>query len=125
VTTILALTACGSSSVRDVPSTPSLLDPSQPRTDPTVTISPSGVDPVDSHLDHPVTVKFVNRDNVAHRLESAPEIGNGDCPEMAQVGNLDPGQTGSVTIEKAGYICSFHDALQPSTLKFKGILVVH
>jgi len=83
------------------------------------------VDPVDSHLDHPVTVKFGNRDSVRHQLESAPEIGNGDCPEMAQVGTLEPGQTGSVTIDKAGYICSFHDGLQPSNLKFKGILVIH
>jgi hypothetical protein len=120
----MLLSACGSASVEDV--TPrGLLDPSQPRTDPTVVITAGGVDPVDSHLNHPVTVTFVNRDSVAHRLESAPEIGNGDCPEMAQVGTIDAAGTDTVTIDKAGYICSFHDALQPANLKFKGILVVH
>jgi plastocyanin len=121
----LLLAACGSGS--STPSSPAkpLLDPSQPRTEPIVTITATGVDPVDSHLDHPVTVKFVNRDSVRHQLESAPEIGNGDCPEMAQVGTIEPGQTGSVTIDKASYICSFHDGLQPSTIRFKGILVVH
>jgi hypothetical protein len=124
VTAIVFLAACGSGSNGTAPSRP-LLDPSQLRTEPTVTITAAGVDPVDSHLDHPVIVKFVNRDSVSHRPESAPEIGNGDCPEMVQVGTLVPGQTGSVTIEKPGYICSFHDGLQPSSLKFKGILVVH
>jgi plastocyanin len=118
--------ACGSASVKDVTTTPSgLLDPSQPRTEPTVIISASGVDPVDSHLNHPVTVTFVNRDSVAHRLESAPEIGNGPCPEMAQVGTVDPGGTGTVTLTAANYICSFHDGLQPANLKLKGIIVVH
>jgi hypothetical protein len=62
---------------------------------------------------------------VAHRPEAAPEVGNGDCPEMAQVGTLAPGATATVTIERAGYICSFRDGLQPGTLAFKGILVVH
>jgi hypothetical protein len=116
--------ACGSVSVQDVPK-PGLLDPSQPRTEPTVTITAAGVEPVDSHLNHPVTVTFVNRDTVPHRPESAPEVGNGDCPEMAQVGTIDSAGTGTVTISKANYICSFHDGLQPSNLKFKGIIVVH
>ena len=117
--------ACGSASVQDVTSKPGLLDPSQPRTDPTVVISSSGVDPVDSHLNHPVTVTFINRDTVAHRLESAPEVGNGPCPEMEQVGTVPAGGTGTVTITQANYICSFHDGLQPSVLKFKGVIVVH
>lgn len=118
--------ACGSASVKDVTTTPSgLLDPSQPRTEPTVVISASGVDPVDSHLNHPVTVTFVNRDSIAHRPESAPEIGNGPCPEVTQVGTIDPGGTGNVTLTQANYICSFHDGLQPANLKFKGIIVVH
>jgi hypothetical protein len=102
-----------------------LLDPSQPRTPPVVTFTASGVTPVASHLDHPVTVQFVNRDAVPHRPEAAPEVGNGDCPEMAQAGTIAPGTTGTVTITKGSYICSFRDGLQPGALSFKGILVVH
>jgi len=44
---------------------------------------------------------------------------------MARVGTIAPGETGSVTINKAGYICPFRDGLQPSNVSFKGILVVH
>ena len=124
---VLLLAACRSNTVRSVTLSPSaaLLDPTQPRTDPVVTITAAGVNPVASHLDHPVTVRFVNRDAVPHRLEAAPEVGNGDCPEMAQVGTLAPGASGAVTIARAGYICSFRDGLQPGNLAFKGILVVH
>lgn len=122
----LALAACTSNAVRTVTLPPTaLLDPSQPRTPPVVTITAAGVSPVASHLDHPVTVQFVNRDAVPHRPEAAPEVGNGDCPEMAQAGTIAPGATGTVTITKGSYICSFRDGLQPGTLAFKGILVVH
>jgi hypothetical protein len=122
----LLLGACTSNTVRTVTlSDSALLDPSQPRTEPVVSITATGVNPVASHLDHPVTVVFVNRDSVPHRPESAPEIGNGECPEMARVGTLEPGATGSTTIDKSGYICSFRDGLQPGNVAFKGILVVH
>jgi hypothetical protein len=117
---------CSSNTVRTVTLAPSaLLDPSQPRTEPVVTFTASGVSPVASHLDHPVTVRLVNRDAAPHRPESAPEVGNGECPEMAMAGTIAPGETGTVTIEKAGYICSFRDGLQPGNVAFKGILVVH
>ena len=118
--------SCTSNTVKTVTLAPSaLLDPSQPRTEPIVTITATGVRPVASHLDNPVTVRFVNRDSAPHRPESAPEVGNGDCPEMAQVGTIAPGETANLTITKDGYICSFRDALQPSNVAFKGILVVH
>jgi hypothetical protein len=123
---LLALAACTSNVVRTVTTpTANLLDPSQPRTDPVVTITAAGVNPVASHLDHPVTVQFVNRDSAPHRPEAAPEVGNGDCPEMAQVGTIAPGETATVTIDRASYVCSFRDGLQPGQLAFKGILVVH
>jgi hypothetical protein len=122
----LAAAACSSNVVRTVTAPNSaLLDPSQPRTEPLVTFTATGVVPVASHLDRPVTVRFVNRDSVAHRPESAPELGNGECPEMASVGTLQPGETGSATIDRSGYICSFRDGFQPSNVAFKGILVVH
>jgi len=44
---------------------------------------------------------------------------------MARVGTIEPGAAGSTTIDKAGYICSFRDGLQPGNVAFKGILVVH
>jgi hypothetical protein len=123
---LVLASACSSNTVRTVTMPNSaLLDPNQPRTEPVVTVTARGVNPVASHLDRPVTVRFVNNDSAPHRLESAPELGNGDCPEMASVGLLEPGATGTATIDKSGYICSFRDGLQPANVAFKGILVVH
>src|SRR5205809_7605555 len=99
----MLLSACGSASVQDV-APHGLLDPSQPRTDPTIVITAGGVDPVDSHLNHPVTVTFVNRDAVAHRLESAPELGNGYCPDMAPVGTIYAAGHGTVTLDHTTFI---------------------
>lgn len=106
VVAALLLGACGSSAPLASPTT-SLLDPLQPRTDPLVAITSKRVSPQDSHLDHPVTVKFVNQDSMPHTMTSAPELGNGDCPEMAEIGRIEPGQSRSTTITSAAYAAAF------------------
>jgi hypothetical protein len=122
----LCVAACGSA-ITSSPSSLPLLDPSQLRSDdPAVTISSGGVDPQVLHLNSPVTVKFTNNDRVAHKFEAAPELGDGDCPEMNQLGTLEPGQLGNVAFTRlGGFICAFHDAAAPSNLSFKGLLVIH
>jgi hypothetical protein len=109
------------------PSSLPLLDPSQPRSiDAAVSISAAGVDPQVLHLNSPVTVKFTNNDRAAHKFEPAPELGDGDCPEMNQLGTLEPGQIGNVAFTRlGGFICAFHDTAAPSNLAFKGLLVIH
>jgi hypothetical protein len=120
--------ACGSqiTSSESFSDPGSLLDPSQPRSpDPTVHVTASGTSPQVLHLDHPVTVTFVNEDTVAHSMEGAPELRYSDCPEMSQLQPTDPGQTTTVTLERGGIICAYHDGRQPSVFAFQGILVVH
>jgi plastocyanin len=103
-----------------------LLDPSQPRdAAPVVTIAASGVTPTISHVSPGVAIKFVNGDNVAHKLVAAPELGYGDCPEMATLGVLAAGQTGSVTLNRDQVICGFHDEAGPTNRAFQGLLVAH
>jgi hypothetical protein len=122
----LCVAACGSA-ITSAPSSLPLLDPSQPRSsDPAVSISSAGVDPQTLHLNSPVTVKFTNNDRVAHKFEPAPELGDGDCPEMNQLGTLQSGQIGSVAFTRVGgFICAYHDTAAPSNLAFKGLLVIH
>jgi len=116
-------TGCGSS-IMDPPKP--LLDPDQVRdTVPAVSITPKGVSPQTLHLDAPVTVTFTNNDSVAHRLEAAPELAFGDCPEMSQLGTLQPGQAGTVVLRTSVSICAYHDSAGPADLAFKGLLVIH
>jgi plastocyanin len=118
------LAGCGSSFTESGPS--DLLDPKQPRdAAPVLTIAASGVTPTISHVSPGVPVRFVNNDSVAHKLVAAPELGYGDCPEMATLGVLAAGQTGSVTINRALVICGFHDEAGPTNRAFQGLLVAH
>jgi hypothetical protein len=121
-----AAVACGSSyrSSEPTPSDP-LLDASQTRTEPIVRVSSAGVSPQNAHLDAPITVTFINGDSVAHRFEAAPELRFGDCPEMAQLGTLAPGEVGTVTIRRTVVICAYHDGGVPTSAAFQGLLVVH
>lgn len=116
--------SCGSSFTESGPK--DLLDPSQTRDPaPVLTIAASGVTPPISHVSPGVPVRFVNNDSVAHRLVSAPELGYGDCPEMATLGVLAAGQSGTVTLTRALVICGFHDEAGPTNRAFQGLLVAH
>jgi hypothetical protein len=111
---------------RSITSSFSLLDPEWPRTaSPTIVISTAGVSPDLLHLNAPVTVTITNNDGAAHRLDPAPELGYGSCSEMEQLGTLQPGQSGKVTIQRAEVICTFHDSAAPSNQSFQGFIVVH
>lgn len=123
----LLAAACGSSITSSSSSSPDpLLDASQPRSpDPTVHVSGSGASPQVLHLDHPVTVTFVNDDARSHTIEAAPELHYSDCPEMNQLRTLSPGGRTTVMLNRGELICAYHDAGQPGVFAFQGILVVH
>jgi plastocyanin len=72
-----------------------------------------------------VPVRFVNNDRVAHRLTAAPELGYGDCPELAGLGTLAAGQSGTMTVNRKQTICAYHDDAGPSNRAFQGLLVAH
>jgi plastocyanin len=123
----LLAAACGSSSITNSGgSILDLLDPNQPRDPaPTVSITAAGVAPQVSHLNRGTPVRFVNNDSVNHRLGPAPELRYDNCPELDGLPNLEPGQSASVTIDRNGTVCAFHDDAQPATRALQGVLVVH
>jgi hypothetical protein len=127
VLTALCVMACGSSFTSSTPApTSSLLDPSQPRSaTPAVTIASGGVKPQVLHVDYPVTVTFTNTDAVPHKLESAPELGWDNCPEMATLETWQPGQVAAVAFSEKDAVCAYHDAGQPSNQAFQGYIAIH
>ncbi len=127
VLVVAALLAVACKSHIDSPPQPlSLLDPSQViATDPSVTITASGVNPQTLHVDSPVTVKFTNNDTVAHKIEPAPELKFDVCPEFNLLGTLQPGQSASAAFPEKVVICAYHDAAGPTNVAFQGLVVIH
>jgi len=127
VLTALGAVACGSSFTSSTPlSSSGLLDPSQPRAAvPAVTISSAGFTPQVLHVDHPVTVTFTNVDSVSHRLESAPDLGWDNCPELRTPVVLAPGQAAAVAFSEKEVVCSYHDDDHPTITAFQGYIAIH
>ena len=101
--TLLAACGGGSSS----PSGPS------PGPDPTVTITASGVNPTLLTISQGTRVLFVNNDTRAHNMASDPHPEHTDCPEINQVGLLQPGQSRETGNLNTIRTCGFHDHNDP------------
>jgi len=121
----MAAWSCGSSITSSGPQL-GLLDPEQPRAAvPDITITSAGIAPLVLHVDHPVTVTFINHDTVPHKMEAAPELGWDDCPELHGFGTLKPGQSGSISFTEIDVVCPYQDAADPTNKKFQGYIAIH
>jgi hypothetical protein len=62
-------------------------------------------------------VTFVNRDIFAHRIGSA-------CPEIDEVGLLQPGESRDTGTFGGARTCSYNDRLNPDQPLLKGTIIV-
>ena len=86
----------------------------------TVTITSSGVSPQNVTIVRGAQVTFVNNDSRSHEIRSDPHPDHGDCPEINQVGVVQPGnnrQTGNLMTVRT---CGFHDHGDPSNSSLRG-----
>lgn len=116
---ILAASGCGGSSA-------STTAPSDPATTgPTITITSAGVSPKTIAIPQGSQVTFVNSDARVHAMYSDPHPEHTDCPEINQVGVLNPGQsraTGNLNVVRT---CGYHDHDDPSNGSLQGSIVIH
>ena len=109
--------ACGSDSA---PSNPN--NPTNPFT---FTISSSGiVSPKQLTVPPGTRVLFVNSHSRRHDMTSDPHPDHLDCPELNQVGVLNPGQsreTGNLVIVRT---CGFHDHDDPDNVNLRGSIII-
>src|SRR5581483_3168096 len=69
-------------------------------------------------------VTFVNNDSRAHEMFSDPHPEHTDCPEINQVGHLEPGQsrqTGNLVIARS---CGFHDHINFQVTSLQGTITI-
>jgi len=90
----------------------------------TITIGPQGISPKEVRIDAWGQVKFVNNDSEPHSIVSDPVDVHSQCPQLNQVGILQPGDSRiSGTLNLSG-TCGFHDHLNKASDTWRGRIVV-
>lgn len=90
----------------------------------TILISNNAVCPQTLTVARGTQVTFINNDSRAHEMESDPHPEHTDCPELNQVGHLEPNQrreTGNLNTARR---CGFHDHLNFEIAALRGTIVI-
>jgi hypothetical protein len=105
----LIVGACGDSNGNGPsPVTPPTTPPGAVSTQ-TITIANNVATPKDIIVPRGSVVTFVNNDSRTHDMESNPHPEHTDCPALAQVGFLSPGQSRPSGNLNTARICGYHD----------------
>ena len=105
--------------------TPSPTPSPAPSGDATITISSSGVvSPRTLTITAGTRVTFVNNDSRAHDMASDPHPNHTDCPELNQVGFLNPGQSRQSGNMNTRRTCSYHDHNRDTDTNLQGSIVI-
>jgi plastocyanin len=94
--------------------------PSQP----TFTITSSGVSPRELTVAPGARVLFINNDSRRHDMGSDPHPDHTDCPEINAVGLLNQGQRRETLNLVTPRTCGFHDHDSPDNAALKGRIVI-
>jgi plastocyanin len=90
----------------------------------TITITSAGANPNYIQVNAGDRVRFINNDARSHNMTSDPHPEHDACPELNQVGFLEPGQsreTGNLVIVET---CGFHDHDNPDIQSLHGQIVI-
>jgi plastocyanin len=90
----------------------------------TVTITATGVSPVEVRIAAGGRVQFVNNDSRPHAVSSDPLQVHTDCPAINDVGTLSPGQSRSTGVLSAVRTCGFHDHTNEFDDRWKGRIII-
>jgi plastocyanin len=69
-------------------------------------------------------VTFINSHNTAHDMSSDPHPEHTDCPPMAQVGFLSPGQQRTSGNFNTARTCGFHDHNRETDTGLQGRIII-
>jgi plastocyanin len=123
----LTMAACSSGAPSPTPSSPTPpvnTPPPAPSGPPTVTISASGMSPLEITIASGQRVTFVNNDVRSHDVVGGIDPAHPDCPEILQVGFLTPGQRGETGVFATARTCEYHDHTALGVPAFQGRIII-
>jgi len=112
--------ACGGGSGSATTPTPS----PTPGSTTTITISNNTVSPANITISRGQQVTFINRDSQAHEMNSDPHPEHTDCPELNQVGHLEPGQQRTSGNLNTARRCGYHDHINFEMKSMQGTITI-
>jgi plastocyanin len=90
----------------------------------TITIANNAVSPQEVTVSPGGRVTFVNNDSRAHDMSSDPHPEHTDCPEINQVGFLQPNQSRTTGNLNTVRTCGFHDHNQAENQALRGRIII-
>jgi plastocyanin len=91
----------------------------------TITIGTnSAVSPTQVTISVGQSVTFMNNDTRSHDMESDPHPAHTDCPSIANVGLLQPGQSKTTFGFASAGSCGFHDHNNSDSSSLKGRIII-
>ncbi len=120
-TLVLTISSCGGGG-GGTPTTPTQPPTGTPGL--TVTITSMGASPRALTVAVGARVLFINNDARPHEMTSDPHPTHEDCPELNQVGFLNPGQqreSGNLVMART---CGFHDHINPEAPSLIGSISI-
>jgi plastocyanin len=121
---VAAAAALAGSCRKSNPTSPSPSTCTAPATSTTITIANNAVCPQNITVPRGTQVTFINQDSVAHEMYSDPHPEHTDCPELNDVGHLEPNQrraSGNLNTPRS---CGFHDHLRPDVAGLRGRITI-
>jgi len=122
-TSVAIAAACGSSSSGGTGPSGTITCSSLPDNK-TVLIVNNAICPQTVTVTRGSQVTFINNDNRAHEMNSNPHPEHTDCPEINQVGHLEPGQRRQTGNLNTARNCGFHDHLNDQNRSLQGTITI-
>lgn len=91
---------------------------------PTITITPTGMIPLEITIDVGQRVLFVNNDLRAHDIVGGVDPAHPECPEILIAGFLTPGQRRETGTFTSARTCEYHDHTELSVPAFQGRIII-
>ena len=114
-----ALSCGGSSST-----TPSPGPGTTPAATNTIVISNNALSPQSLTVTRGSQVTITNNDSRVHQMDSDPHPEHTDCPELNQIGFLNPGQSKQSGNLNTARTCRIHDHNSPDTASLKATITI-
>ncbi|MGH9385040.1 MAG: hypothetical protein ACRD2N_12215 [Vicinamibacterales bacterium] len=104
--------------------TPTPTPTPSPGESPTVTITPTGLSPLEITIPVGRRVMFVNNDTRNHDLVGRIDPAHPNCPEIVIAGFLTPGQRRETGVFTSARTCDYHDHTALGVPAFSGRIVI-